>query len=179
MITELGDHPGLPLLFGVCTKDKPVRLVLLFHGDKETNSSNTIYSATKRKPPLEIKAWRTIFWLTATALQHVHDCGIIHNDLKANNVVLEHNYNPVIIDFGRSVRSCEAKPRSKSLPLFQLDNESYIAPEVNDGTGKPTFNSDVFSLAKMVDFVSKGVIVITVLQELIRPYHVSHLKGHF
>ena len=32
IICKLGDHQGLALLFGVCSKEKTVYLVLLFHG---------------------------------------------------------------------------------------------------------------------------------------------------
>jgi len=94
MVLALDDHPGVPFLFGLCSISKPVRLILLFHGDKTNNTSETISSATKKKPPLDSKWWCNIVRLTAVALKHIHNCGIIHNDLKGNNVVLEPNLNP-------------------------------------------------------------------------------------
>ena len=33
VLLRLGDHPGIPLLFGVCLKEKPVSIVMKFHGD--------------------------------------------------------------------------------------------------------------------------------------------------
>ena len=43
----------------------------------------------------------------ALALSGVHKVGFLHNNLKANNVVLDKSeretFNPVIIDFGKSL----------------------------------------------------------------------------
>ena len=50
--------------------------------------------------------WKS-FCDVADALQQVHHCRYIHNDLKSNNVVLETKEGsrpkPVNIDFGKSV----------------------------------------------------------------------------
>ena len=35
ILSDLGDHPDVPLLFGVQTKVSLFRLVLQFHGDKK------------------------------------------------------------------------------------------------------------------------------------------------
>ena len=34
VISGLGDHPGLPLLFGITTQTPPYRLITQFHGEK-------------------------------------------------------------------------------------------------------------------------------------------------
>lgn len=153
MILKLGDHKGLPFLFGVCIKQKPIKIVLLYHGDHNTNL--TLYDATKANPLMDIKTWYDIFGMVADALQHVHIRGIIHNDLKSNNVVLEKlgdaRYNPVIIDFGCSVEESLAKRRSPRLNF----RDHYIAPEVMKGSAPPTVSSDVYSFGKMVTFVSE------------------------
>ena len=33
VLQQLGDHPGIPLLFGVCLEEVPVSIVLKFYGD--------------------------------------------------------------------------------------------------------------------------------------------------
>jgi serine/threonine protein kinase len=155
VLSELGDHKGLPFLFGICSERKPVCLVLLFHGNG--TSSLTIYKATKTDPQLTKAEWNCIFNLMVDTLNYIHTKGYIHNDLKANNVVLEGprgSYNPVIIDFGNCVRAADAKPRFP-MAKYLRDIDSYIAPEILDGTGKPSPSSDIYSFAKMIDFVSK------------------------
>ena len=47
MITHLGDHPCLPLLFGVVTRSLPLCLVTQFHGEKE--QSLTLSRAVRKK----------------------------------------------------------------------------------------------------------------------------------
>jgi len=37
VIQSIGDHKGLPFLFGMCTQAKPVQNVLLYHGDDNKN----------------------------------------------------------------------------------------------------------------------------------------------
>ena len=58
-----------------------------FHNDGE--ESVTIYKAAKDKKVAEAKKWNGIFLETSEALEHIHNCGYAHNDLKSNNVVLE------------------------------------------------------------------------------------------
>jgi len=48
----------------------------------------------------------------ASALVHVYDVGFLHNDIKANNALLDivdGAFNPVIIDFGKSLPMGSAK----------------------------------------------------------------------
>ena len=116
VIQQLGDHPGIPLLFGVVLQQQPVSIVLKFHGSGD--NSLTLIKAAKEKK-IAKKDWQKIFCEVADALKHIHQCGYIHNDLKSNNVVLETSESiprptPVIIDFGKSVLAVKAKkPNAK------------------------------------------------------------------
>ena len=85
----------------------------------------------------------------------MHRCGYAHNDLRADNIVLERGederLHPVIIDFGKSVAFSEAKnPPPKPEHLKSMYKDSYIAPELVNDTGKPSVTSDVYSLAFLV-----------------------------
>ena len=130
----------------------PVSIVMKFHNDGEEGV--TIYKAAKDKKVAEAKKWNGIFWETSEALEHIHNCGYAHNDLKSNNVVLEkredQQLHPVIIDFGNSVLLKKAKS-TVAKPVHQN-----IAPELLDGTGKPSVESDIYALA----FLIKGVYII-------------------
>ncbi|XP_078342653.1 putative serine/threonine-protein kinase DDB_G0267514 [Oculina patagonica] len=173
VLLELGDHPGIPLFFGVCLKEEPVSIVLKFHGDGR--DSLTLYKSAKTKLISEQKTWNRILVETAEALDHIHSCGYAHNDLKSNNVVLEKRedkrLHPVIIDFGNSVMLCKARnPPPKPAHLRSHYKESYIAPELVDGTGKPSIESDVYALAflvKTVYSISRFCNVAAVINALV------------
>ena len=156
VIASLGDHKGLPLLFGVQTSQIPFSLVLQFHGDGE-RSLNIYRAACKKK--LTAGEWKSVINQVIEALRHIHDKGFLHNDLKANNVVLEKTedgYNAVVIDFGKS-RKIDAPKKRKNLSKAKqkVYQQSYphIAPEIVSGTGDQTTASDVYSLAQMVNFI--------------------------
>jgi len=157
VIQSLGDHPGIPLLFGVILEQPTVGIVLQFHGDDE--GSMTVYKAAKEEIFKEIEVWNQVLCEVADALEHVHRCGYIHNDLKSNNVVLETREgrpSPVLIDFGKSVLATRAKtPAAKLAHIREQYKNSYIAPELVDGKGKPSVTTDVYSLAFLIKCVYK------------------------
>lgn len=156
IINRLGDHPGLPLLFGICSVNAPYRLIIQFHGEKNCNASFTISSGLSKRSISEISVWRDIVRKVAEALRHVHNTGFLHNDLKGNNVVLDNregNYNPVLIDFGKSLpmnglkgpKDLSTEQQAKYMKEFP-----HIAPEIVTGKQGQSIASDIFSLAIMV-----------------------------
>ncbi|XP_068742127.1 serine/threonine-protein kinase D-like [Montipora capricornis] len=102
IMLRLGDHRGLPLLFGIQSKVTPFRIIMQFHGIND--KSLTIRRAV-RKIKLSNEEWKTVVDLVGRALQFIHSKGVLHNDLKGDNILLERrkkHYNPVVIDFGKS-----------------------------------------------------------------------------
>lgn len=81
--------------------------------------SYTLHALIKKKK-LDKPPWLIILKNLVDALGHIHSCGILHNDLKCTNVVLEYRdqqWNPVIINFGKAVLSMKAKKqKAKRLP---------------------------------------------------------------
>lgn len=101
MIAHLGDHHGLPLLFGVVTQSLPSWLITQFYGN---SGSCTTLCKEIRRMRLEKISWHAILKRIITALNLMDAAGVIHNNIKSNNVVLEkreEERNPVIIDFGK------------------------------------------------------------------------------
>ena len=154
MICHLGDHSGLPLLFGVVTESVPLRLVTQFHGMKR--QSITLRKGLKHlKDELDKPCWLDILKNIIKALNHVHNASVLHNNLKSGNVLLEkrqEKWNPVIIDFGK------ARFISKPKPLMSLSSSvqeryrklyPHIATEIVQGTGQQSVASNVFSLGRL------------------------------
>ena len=104
IINALGDHTGLPMFFGVVTKKEPLCLVTQFHG--MNGESITLHKAANKRmiTPLDSNE---IFIQICLTLKHVHSKGYLHNDIKANNVVLEKDlihsskFKPVLLHVGK------------------------------------------------------------------------------
>lgn len=82
----LGDHPHLPMIFGVVTKASPLCLVTQFHGVQQ--ESVTLHQAADNNAVTKANCI-SIFKKICSVLDHVHSKGYLHNDIKGNNVVLE------------------------------------------------------------------------------------------
>lgn len=102
VVSALGDHPHLPMIFGVVTKASPLCLVTQFHGVQQ--ESVTLHQAADNNAVTKANCM-SIFKKICSVLDHVHSKGYLHNDIKGNNVVLERSsasgeFSPVLIDFG-------------------------------------------------------------------------------
>ena len=149
VISDLGDHCGLPFLFGITVEKEPFCLILQFHGID--GQSLTLYKAASSKLLTE-RQLIDIFIQVCCILQHIHSKGYLHNDLKTNNIILEkgaEHYRPLIIDFGKS-RKIEELQFQKSLCRGKA---AYLAPEVQ--TGHQSVSSDIYSLGYMLHSTSK------------------------
>lgn len=156
VISALGDHRGLPMIVGVVTNKEPICLVTQFHGVKD--SSVTLFQAANSNL-LKPQSSSDLFIEICYALQHVHSKGFLHNDIKANNVVLECNssadkYTPVLIDFGKSTKKGTGSYRRKGTADGR--GRSYLAPEVLE-KGNHSEASDVYSIGRMLKVISSAV----------------------
>lgn len=85
ILMNLGDHPNLPFLFGICTKHQPFSIVLQFHGTG--NKSLTLHKVLRNKL-MNMKRTATVFKELAETLHYIHNKGLLHNDLKTNKVIM-------------------------------------------------------------------------------------------
>ncbi|XP_037456863.1 putative receptor-like protein kinase At4g00960 [Triticum dicoccoides] len=84
-------------------------------------------------------------------VHYLHQQGIIHMDLKPQNVLLDDNMAPRIADFGLSHRLSGSQ--SRAITEHKLGTMGYMAPEFLI-SGEITFKTDIYSL---------GVIVMQIL----------------
>ena len=88
------------------------------------------------------------------ALAAVHGAGLVHRDVKAQNVMREDGGRIVLMDFGAGVESDpQAEPRLIGTP-------AYVAPEQFDRSGS-TPQSDIYSLGVLLYHVVTGSFPIS------------------
>jgi tetratricopeptide (TPR) repeat protein/tRNA A-37 threonylcarbamoyl transferase component Bud32 len=81
---------------------------------------------------------------TADALQHAHERGVLHRDVKPSNVILTRGGEPKLVDFGLATRAgADRLTRTGA----QVGSVPYMPPELAGGdSSRATAASDVYSL---------------------------------
>ena len=68
-----------------------------------------------------------IIYMLLSGLFHVHQNGVIHRDIKAQNCIIDKNGKLYLIDFGMAKKVSE-----KDSDRVVVGTETYLAPEVFD-----------------------------------------------
>lgn len=159
-------HPFLPYLFGVCTVGQPYRIIMQFHGIKESTTSLTLSSAIVKNRITDGYAWLGIGIQIMQALSYLHnEVQILHNDITSSNICLTDSVTEkpsfsdyiqiVLIDFGKatSVNNSRKYKLSDTEKVEYTRRYPQIAPEVVDGVTTLTTWSDMYSAGHVIQFI--------------------------
>lgn len=104
----------------------------------------SLLDANPEKPVASEQAEKIIRGI-GYALQHAHEQGVVHADIKPRNIFITQNGQPRLIDFGIARSVCE--PGAKTdYSGGRVNTPAWSSPEVLDGH-EPAFSDDIFSLA--------------------------------
>uniref|UniRef100_A0A0E0ADN7 Protein kinase domain-containing protein n=1 Tax=Oryza glumipatula TaxID=40148 RepID=A0A0E0ADN7_9ORYZ len=144
-------HTNLIRLLGWCIHEK--EKILVYEFMQKGSLDNIIFH--KRKGALLNWSKRLqIIKGLAEGLLYLHKhCLIVHRDLKPNNILLDHDMNPKIADFGSAVTlvSDVAEERTRRV----VGTSGYIAPEYAS-EGRYSLKTDVFSFGVVVLEIISG-----------------------
>jgi len=91
----------------------------------------------------------TLMSKVALAVDHAHRRGVLHRDLKPANILLDHNNEPLVTDFGLARRLEQSS--NLTVSRLVLGTPNYLSPEQARGdTSRLTTSSDVFSLGSIL-----------------------------
>lgn len=103
---------------------------------------------------LDEQLTRTYFLQMLAGLKAIHEAGITHRDLKANNILLDHKFQLKITDFGLShVYKGEGRAEDNRMNTCWVGTKGYQAPELI--LNRP--------YSQKCDIFSTGVVVFTLL----------------
>lgn len=98
----------------------------------------------------------------ASALEHAHEHGIVHRDLKSSNIVVDGAGRPVVLDFGlakRALQRADGAPAESTVTVqgALAGTLSHMAPEVLLGR-QADARSDVWSLGVLLYELATGAL---------------------
>jgi serine/threonine protein kinase len=102
----------------------------------------------------------------ASALQHAHDHGVVHRDVKPSNILLRPDGYAYLVDFGLAKAKMEAE--SLTHVGVMVGTPEYMAPEQSNGVND--HRSDIYSLGIIlyqmltgrVPFVGESPVAVTI-----------------
>ena len=109
-------------------------------------------------------------------VDYLHHRGIIHNDLKPDNIIVTGNGTARIIDFGLSASNDSVYSGCIG------GTEGFTAPEILEGKGSSGTVSDIYSIGKIMEFMFGGASYrriirrCTSLDPSLRPADIRALK---
>ncbi|MBI3724363.1 tetratricopeptide repeat protein [bacterium] len=110
--------------------------------------------ATERTPKIPLTKALEVVRDAARAVEHAHEQGVVHRDLKPQNIMIDRTGRAVVLDFGL------AKLRDQGSSLTKtgttLGTPAYMPPEQAGGSKTIDARSDVYSLGATLYHVLTG-----------------------
>jgi non-specific serine/threonine protein kinase/serine/threonine-protein kinase len=158
-------HPGIAHIYEAGVADsgfgpQPFLAMELVDGERVTHWIDRSRPSTKRKLELFVEL--------CLAVQHAHERGVIHRDLKPDNILVERDGRPKVLDFGiaRAIETDAAVATRLTEAGAVIGTLAYMSPErLADDPDAIDTRSDVYSL---------GVILHELLSGT-RPYPIDGL----
>ena len=132
-------HPNIVTIYGAERIGDTVGLWM------ERVDGETVEQRLSRQSPLEPSAAIEIGIQICHAVSAVHQAGLLHRDIKAQNVMLARDGRAVLMDFGTGRELAGASAYQVPLAGTPL----YLAPELLRG-GDATIQSDIYSLGVLL-----------------------------
>jgi len=129
------DHENIVKVYDVGEEDEMHYIV------SEYIDGITLKEYIKNFSPLPLDEVIRISNQTLRGLKHAHECGIIHKDIKGQNILLDKDHNIKITDFG--IASIIDNDETKTQTL--MGTPQYVAPERLEQTGA-TKQSDIYAV---------------------------------
>ena len=140
-------HPHIIKLYEIFENQKYIFVVI------EYIDSGDLLNYLKRNGVFEESDFLAIFKQIVRALHYLHFNGILHRDIKLDNILIDSNGQIKICDFGVSRKM----PKSE-LVHEHIGTPAYLAPEIVSNKGYKGFKADIWSLGVMTYIALTGQV---------------------
>jgi serine/threonine-protein kinase len=134
-------HPNIVPIYSVDERDGLVYFVMAYvNGDTVASRLH----ARGAMPPDEV---RNILIQVADALAYAHERGVVHRDIKPDNILIEREDNRVMVtDFGIARAVTEGADARLTATGMAIGTPAYMSPEQSMGEREIDGRSDLYSL---------------------------------
>jgi len=139
------DHPGIPKIIEVIEDESYVYMVLEYIRGEPLSA---IIRKCGKINESYIKVWMKSI---ASTLNYLHGQGLIHRDIKPDNIMLSHDCEIKIIDFGLARKKNDSDEADKKV----IGTLSYTAPE-RFTKKQGTVQSDIYGFGATMYYLTTG-----------------------
>jgi serine/threonine-protein kinase len=134
-------HPNIVPIYSVDERDGLVYFVMAYvNGD-------TVASRLHARGPMPAEEVRNILIQVADALAYAHERGVVHRDIKPDNILIEQSDNRVMVtDFGIARAVTEGADARLTATGMAIGTPAYMSPEQSMGEREIDGRSDLYSL---------------------------------
>lgn len=129
-------HPNIVSIYDIGEEDDCYYIVM------EYVKGTTLKSLINHYAPLPFEESIYILKQIMSAIEHAHQNGIVHRDIKPHNILIDEEDHVKVTDFGIAVAMTSA---TITFTNSIMGSAHYLSPEQARG-GKATFKSDIYSL---------------------------------
>jgi len=116
-----------------------------------------LHAKVKRDGPLPVREAAEYIRQAALGLQHAHEEGLIHRDVKAANLMLDHRGTVKVLDLGLALAGGdEDGSLTREHDEKVLGTADYLAPEQATDSHKADRRSDIYSLGCTLYYLLVG-----------------------
>ncbi|WP_433262306.1 serine/threonine-protein kinase [Micromonospora vinacea] len=141
------NHPAVVRLYDVVAVDGSPWIVM------EYVPSRTLQDVVDAEGPLEPARAARIGLAVLDALQAAHTAGVLHRDIKPQNVLVAHDGRVMLTDFG--LATFDGGDGAMTRPGMVLGSPQYVAPE-RAAEGASTVAADLWSLGATLHAAVEG-----------------------
>jgi len=143
-------HPHIvPVLYSGHLEDTPFYVMPCLNG-------GTFCKRAYAEPPELLQGLRDLIPI-AEAVQSIHEVGLIHRDIKADNVLYDDNDVPFLSDFGL-VRALSERYSRLTEQGFAVGTPRYMSPEMLAEKGELDERCDIYALGVLVYELATGTL---------------------
>lgn len=146
-----GETKQIPILYAFFQLDG------LFYLVQEWIEGDTLTKKVEEQGSLSESAVKEILVNLLPVTEYVHNQGIIHRDIKPDNIILRHrDHKPVLIDFGAIRETMGTVVNSQGNPTSSIviGTPGYMPSE--QAAGRPIYSSDLYSLGITAIYLLTG-----------------------